>query len=51
MKTVFTEYLERKPEERRRELMKEADWHITDIAELPGIVGEKIFSPGPGFEP
>ena len=25
--------------------MKEADWHITDIAELPGIVGEKIFSP------
>lgn len=51
MKTVFTEYLERKPEERRWELMKEADWHITDIAELPGIVGEKIFSPGPGFEP
>ena len=42
MKTVFTEYLERKPEERRRELMKEADWHITDIAELPGIVGEKF---------
>lgn len=42
MKTVFTEYLERKPEEQRRVLMKEADWYITDIGELPGIVGEKL---------
>lgn len=42
MKTVFTEYLERKSEEERRTLMMDADWHITDIAELPGIVREKF---------
>jgi len=34
MRTVFTEYLEKKSEEKRKEILKYADFHITDFGEL-----------------
>jgi putative hydrolase of the HAD superfamily len=38
MKTVFTEYLECKDEEKRREILPFADYHITNFSEILGIV-------------
>ncbi|WMJ89321.1 HAD family hydrolase [Anaerocolumna sp. MB42-C2] len=34
MRTVFTEYLEKKPEEKRIDLLEFADFHITEFSEL-----------------
>ncbi|HCL02784.1 MAG TPA: haloacid dehalogenase [Lachnoclostridium phytofermentans] len=41
MKTVFTEYLDRKEDKKRKELMAEADYHIDKFSDLLKIIFAK----------